>query len=104
MKDLIGRWRVESGPFAGSIYHFKKDGSFELLNSIHIRGAGRYRVFDQVAPFEIAIHFVQHTAPEQLGLVKGFVSFRGERLHLKLGPPDGDYWIEPKSHLICARA
>ncbi len=104
MKDLVGCWRIEDGPCVGGVYHFKKDGSFEFLGSMRVRGSGRYRVRADSVPFEIVMHYVNHSTPEGLGLVQGIFDLKGEKLRLKLGPPDGDHWLEPKYNYVCARA
>jgi hypothetical protein len=104
MDDLIGRWRVENGPRAGLVYHFRPDGSFQVVKGTEdVHAAGRYCVRADATPYEIDIHFVQHATPEELGLVRGIFDLESDRLRMKLSPPDSDYWIE-QAQLTFARA
>jgi len=105
MKDLVGRWRVAEGTFAGLEYHFRDDGSFVMeLAEFQVRGAGRYRVRAAERPFEIDIHFVQHSAPEGLGVVRGIFDIEGDQLKMKVGGFADERWMDPTAFVTYARS
>lgn len=105
MKDLVGRWRVEDGTFRGLEYEFRTDGSFEMtMTEFQVRGAGRYRVRAEDQPFEIDIHFVQHSSPDGLGIVRGIFEVREDKLRMKVGGLASERWMDPGQFLVYARA
>jgi hypothetical protein len=105
MKDLVGRWRVEDGTFRGLEYEFRDDGSFEMrMAEFAVRAAGRYRVRAEYQPFEIDIHFVQHSSPEGLGIVRGIFEVQGDRLRMKVGGLHSERWMDPKQYVVYERA
>jgi len=105
MKDLVGRWRVLDGTFRGLEYEFRDDGSFEMkMAGVEVEAAGRYRVRAEEQPYEIDIHFVRHSSPEGLGLVRGIFEVEGDRLRMKVGGVHSERWMDPNAYVIYARA
>ena len=105
MKDLVGRWRVEDGTFRGLEYEFRNDGSFEMkMSEFDVRAAGRYRVRAEGQPFEIDIHFVQHSSPEGLGIVRGIFEVKDGQLRMKVGGLQSERWMDPGQFVVYARA
>ncbi|MGC4119104.1 MAG: hypothetical protein QM765_31970 [Myxococcales bacterium] len=105
MKNLVGRWRVEDGTFRGLEYEFRGDGSFEMsMDEFDVRAAGRYRIRAEGQPFEIDIHFVQHSSPEGLGIVRGIFELQGDKLRMKVGGVQSERWMDPGQFVVYARA
>jgi uncharacterized protein (TIGR03067 family) len=104
MKELVGRWRVVEGHFQGLEYDFRDDGSFEMeMAQFDVRAAGRYRVRAEAQPFEIDIHFVQHSSPDGLGIVRGIFELRDDQLRMKVSGPESERWMDPNAFVVYAR-
>lgn len=102
---LVGCWRVQDGIFAGLEYRFRADGSFEMeLSEFQVRASGRYQVRDGALPAEIDIHFVQHTAPEGLGIVRGIFEVDGNTLRMRVGGLSDERWMNPNAYITYARS
>ncbi len=102
---LVGRWRVEQGLFAGLEYDFREDGSFVMeMSEFRVHGAGRYHVRADGPPFEIDIHFVKHSAPEGLGVVRGIFDVQDDLLKMKVGSLSDERWMDPGAFITYARA
>lgn len=105
MKELVGRWKVDEGTFRGLEYDFRDDGSFEMkMAEFEVRAAGRYRVRADGRPYEIDIHFVQHSSPEGLGIVRGIFDVEGDRLRMKVGGVQSERWMDPNAYVVYSRA
>lgn len=105
MKELIGCWRTVDEVFRGLEYHFRPDGSFEMqLAELDLRAAGRYRIRAEHEPFEIDIHFVQHSRPEALGVSLGTFKIENGRLRMKVAQPSSERHMDPGAWLTYDRA
>ncbi|MFW5740942.1 MAG: DUF5640 domain-containing protein [Myxococcota bacterium] len=101
MANLAGTWKVQAGPFAGLVYDFRPDGTFEMEMAAHgVHARGTYTIDDG----NIDIHFVENSAGEAgIGVCKGICELSDSDLNMKVGPVNGPRWTDASAYVSYKR-